>query len=297
MAKIVKLFDGRPQLKEKCFVITPIGEDGSSTRRATEGLLKVVLEPILDALNFEVIAAHRIAESGSITRQIIEHLLEDKLVIANLSGLNPNVMYELATRHAAGLPVVIVAERGTALPFDITVERVIFFDNDVLGVISFREELKKTIQSALKEEEPDNPIRRVSRAKVIREVVGSKDADLFILDRLDNIRDTIENLSIRNATSYKPDIHNNEWFVYVVQLRSPIKNIKEKQQIEASIRKFISHPNVKAFSYDLYIKQASAEINVLITPAAEKRLYKEFTDILNQDLISYENIFSELVEY
>jgi hypothetical protein len=47
-----------------------------------------------------------IDKPGTITRQIIDYLLRARLVIADLSYHNQNVLYELAIWHAARLSVV-----------------------------------------------------------------------------------------------------------------------------------------------------------------------------------------------
>ena len=178
------------------FCITPVGDENSDIRRATSGLLSAALRPVCADLKIELHVAHEIAAPGSITRQVIEHLLNDDLVIANLTELNPNVMYELAVRHCKGMPVVVIAKLGTRLPFDVADERTIFYADDMAGVEELKPKLKASIEAALEETEPDNPVFRVTKDRVMREAVAGE-PQKYVLDRLDGLQRTVSVLSAR----------------------------------------------------------------------------------------------------
>ena len=180
---------------EECFIITPIGALGSETFTKAMGLIDAVIDPVLIELGMKAMPANRMQDLGSINKQLIKRVIEDRLVIANLTGLNPNVMYELAIRHGARKPVIIMAENGTRLPFDITDQRTIFYSDTLSGVEVAKDELKKKIEFALKDENPDNPIYAyLENAKLFKEI-GDADPNKVLLARLNSIEEKLSSSS------------------------------------------------------------------------------------------------------
>jgi len=148
-------------LDEKlCFVIAPIGEDDSDIRKRSDQIFKHIIDPIATKHGYKAIRADHVEKLGSITTDLVEHLLKDPLVIADLTDHNPNVMYELAIRHAVRKPVVQLIQKGEKLPFDVAQQRTISVDHkDLDSVEAARERLSRQI--GLVEKDPtevDSPV-------------------------------------------------------------------------------------------------------------------------------------------
>lgn len=190
--------------KDKCFIITPIGDDTDPIRRHIEGIIDAALRPALED-KYDLVVAHRISEPGSITKQIITEIYSAKLVVANLTNRNPNVMYELALRHSLGKPVIMIAEKGTPLPSDIVMERTIFYQNDARGVIELRENIaaaekeidydktESPIYNVLHDVLKDRQIIEFSESQSIsQEDDGNATVLKYILQKLTNLEDAVQ---------------------------------------------------------------------------------------------------------
>src|SRR5205809_7289625 len=95
-----------------CFVVSPIGQEGSDARKRSDNVFAHVLQPAANAYGYKAIRADKISTPGIITNQVIHELLEAPLVIADLTDHNANVYYELAIRHAIRKPLVEIIKRG-----------------------------------------------------------------------------------------------------------------------------------------------------------------------------------------
>lgn len=72
----------------------------------------------------------------------------DPMVVADLTGKNPNVFYELAIRHALRRPYVQVIQKGERIPFDVAGVRTIEVDHrDVDSVGAARLEIERQRQA------------------------------------------------------------------------------------------------------------------------------------------------------
>jgi hypothetical protein len=140
-----------------CFVIGPIGNKfaplGDPARQTYEDSLQVfeeVIQAACQQVGIEPIRADQIAVAGEITEQVFRHLYEDDVVIADVSGGNPNVMYELGLRHTTGKLTIQIGEFGQ-LPFDVNAVRTIQFSRSPRGLIDARTQLERMLQAGMYE--------------------------------------------------------------------------------------------------------------------------------------------------
>ncbi len=176
---------GMPEKKKSCFVIAPIGEEDSEIRRRSDQVLEYVITPAVTQQGYEKpVRADKISEAGVITSQIIEKIVEADLVVADLTGQNANVFYELAIRHTFKKPVILLIELGDDIPFDVFQNRAIRFNHRDLGSV---EACKKEIERQIKNfqdnsQQVDSPISMTLDLRDLRKSDNPRDqkiADLF----------------------------------------------------------------------------------------------------------------------
>lgn len=110
--------EGEPKLA--VFVLMPFDPE----------LEKVYSELIKDPLEREGFTVHRadsIAEQRNILKDIVRGIIGSDLVIVDLTGLNPNVFYELGIAHALRKPTAVITQSVDDLPFDLRSYRVIAY--------------------------------------------------------------------------------------------------------------------------------------------------------------------------
>lgn len=140
---------------KSCFVIGPIGDrlapTGDDARRRfeeAEELWEYVIEPACAANGLEPVRADKISHPGEIPEQIFELLRDADVVIADLTGGNANVMYELGLRHTRDKITVQIGE-NERLPFDINTIRTFRFRRTSVGLSEVRDQLTETLKAAL----------------------------------------------------------------------------------------------------------------------------------------------------
>lgn len=141
--------------KRVCFVIGPVGDESSDTRRHADQLLRHVITPAARANGIiDVRRADQIESSGVITSEIVALLQSADIVVADLSMANPNVYYELAVRHLLRKPFVHMLRNGDNVPFDVNPTRLIRFD---LGDLDSASDAKETLESTIATEISKEP--------------------------------------------------------------------------------------------------------------------------------------------
>ncbi len=201
--------------KKICFIIAPIGETKSETRNRSDQILKHIITPATNECGYKPIRADQISEPGMITSQVIQHIIDDPLVIADLTDRNPNVFYELAIRHALKKPLVQIIKKGEPLPFDVAGTRTIQVDHHDLDST---EEAKREIVRQIKavEKDPskiDNPISATLKLQLLSQSDNPEQqsiADLFqeVSDLRSEFRKSFEKIEeIVKLSSYR-DMEN-----------------------------------------------------------------------------------------
>jgi hypothetical protein len=119
-----------------CFVLMPFGRKMDAGGRVTDfdSIYHKVIVPAVEGAGLEPVRADEEKIGGTIHKPMFERLMLCHYAVADITGANPNVFYELGIRHALRpRSTVIIFREGTVLPFDIALVRGISYRTDGSG--------------------------------------------------------------------------------------------------------------------------------------------------------------------
>ena len=160
-----------------CFVITGFGLKTDYETGKTFNLdlsFSELIKPVFESLGFLCFRTIELNYSGSIERKMYEYILKADFVVADLSTLNPNALYELGVRHALKpFTTIMIGESSlfgdkskgipSRLPFDLNHYIVIPYEHLGTEIADgekekFHQRMQKLIAELKDKEEQDSPV-------------------------------------------------------------------------------------------------------------------------------------------
>jgi hypothetical protein len=112
---IVTPWFGQPEqnsVQADIFVLMPFNAE-------LQALYEDHIRAIGATLDLTVARADDFSNTGPIMSDIWNSISAAKVLIADCTGRNPNVFYEIGIAHTLGKPVILIAQDGSDIPFDI----------------------------------------------------------------------------------------------------------------------------------------------------------------------------------
>lgn len=262
--------------KPICFVLSPIGEEGTVERTTADKVLKHLICKALGG-TFEVIRADADSNPGAITPRIVSSILDASLVVADLSGFNPNVFYELAVAHGFRKPVVHIQKSGEKPAFDVKDMRTVRYDiSDPDMLEAAQTQLAKFATHAV--EKPETIETPLSSSIKFAELEASTDpvaeSSVQVIDAINGLR-----YEVRRAFTRRPSTQSRASStasnVEIRGLRRIIRNVVIDGRAEASDFAQTITPDTST-EHDEWLRQALHKVTgETEAPALNRILYDE----------------------
>lgn len=200
--------------QEVCGIVMPISAiDGCSEAHWGD-----VLEIISDAITcagFKPNLVSNADEAGIIHKNIIQNLYENPIVICDVSGKNPNVMFELGMRLAFDKPTIIIKDDKTTYSFDTSSIEHIEYPRDLrfTKILAFKAKLTTKIKSTLEKSNGDPEyssfLKHFGQFKVAKiektEVTGLE----YVLSEISSLRQEIKTAT-KNTRYFESSAHGKQ---------------------------------------------------------------------------------------
>ena len=141
------------QMNKLCFVLMPF-------KNILKEVYRQAIKPACEKAGFDALRVDELKGTYNINRKIIEHIFSSDAIVADLSGWNPNVFYELGVAHTIANKTIMIIQNEDKLPFDVSNYRCLQYEQTEAGLVKLREDIAESLQ-CLEEwrKNPTNPVQ------------------------------------------------------------------------------------------------------------------------------------------
>jgi len=134
-----------------------------------------LIRPALEEAGYEVNRADSFFGQENILRDIVRGIADASLVVAELTTLNANVLYELGLCHGLKIPTVLIAQSIDEIPFDLRSYRTLIYSTNFDQVGKLKQSLLEiAVRHQKKEIKFGSPVTDFLPTEAADGVVGSK---------------------------------------------------------------------------------------------------------------------------
>lgn len=139
-----------------CGIVMPISSIDGCNESHWADVLEIISEAIEDA-GFDANLVSNADEVGIIHKRIIQNLYDNPIVVCDVSGKNPNVMFELGMRLAFDKPTIIIKDDRTSYSFDTSAIEHLEYPRDLRfsKITEFKDKLSQKIRATYEKSTAD----------------------------------------------------------------------------------------------------------------------------------------------
>lgn len=176
-----------------CGIVMPISAIDDCTKEHWQEVFDI-LRDVIGELKYTPNLVSDADDSGIIQKRIIQNLYENEIVICDVSGKNPNVMFELGIRLAFDKPTIIIKDDCTPYSFDTGIIEHLCYPRDLTywKILNFKKALRdkilSTLDKARKDPEYSTFLKNFGEFKVAKLKTKTVPQNEFILESLKELK-------------------------------------------------------------------------------------------------------------
>jgi hypothetical protein len=262
-----------PNPKAKCGVIMPISTIGEYPESHWSDVLDIISDAVADA-GFEANLVSFADESTFIHKTIVQNLYTNPIVICDVSGKNPNVMFELGLRLAFDKPTIIVKDDVTTYSFDTGAIEHLPYPKDLrfAKIIEFKAKLTSKITATLKAAENADYstfLKQFGKFRVTKLEEKEVSSQEYVIESLKTIQDSLATL---NARVLRPFRNPNKTRTLFLDVANFDEHFRARLRRSIQIIPGVLHTSIHAVSGEARLIVETEEASLSDTQASIEKI-------------------------